>query len=157
MIVHEKKHRLALDNYSGFNIVSFTCCVHDKKQLFVQDPVFFVFEIFLKQSLEKCDCDAHAYLFMSDHVHIILQGKNENSNIWKCMALFKQKTGYRLSKNAPEFKWQKDFYDHVLRKEEDIRKHVKYVLHNPVRKDLVEDWKKYPYKGSTIYDLNSWD
>ncbi len=157
MIIHEKKHRLPLDLYVGHNIISFTCCISGKKHLFVNDPTFLAFEAILLESLNKFGCDAHAYLFMTNHTHLILQGKNEDSNIWKSMILFKQKMGFWLSKNASEFKWQKDFYDHVLRRDEDLKKHLEYVLHNPVRKGLVENWKKYPYKGSTLYDLNSWD
>jgi hypothetical protein len=43
-----------------------------------------------------------------------------------------------------------------LRKEEDIKKHVMYILNNPVRKGIVENWKNYPYKGSTKFDFNEW-
>ena len=32
--------------------------------------------------------------------------------------------------------------------------HVRYILYNPVRKQLVENWKDYKYKGSQVYDLN---
>lgn len=157
MTILENKHRLPLDNYMGFNIVAFTCCVVNKQPLFVNNPVFLAFETILLDSLDKNNCGSHACLFMPDHCHLILQGKNEKSDIWKCMVLFKQILGYWLSKNAPGFQWQKDFYDHVLRKDEDIKRHVEYVLYNPVRKGLAENWKDYPYKGSTVYDLNTWD
>jgi len=48
------------------------------------------------------------------------------------------------------------FYDHILRKDEDIPKQINYILQNPVRKGLVKNWKDYPYKGSTLYNLNEW-
>lgn len=157
MIVREKKHRLSLDNYIGFSIVSFTCCILNKKRLFINQVVFKTFEDILLDSLVKYGCDAHVYLFMPDHAHLILQGKKENSDIWKCMVAFKQKTGYWLSKNASDFGWQKDFYDHVLRKDEDLKKQIEYILYNPARKHIVGNWKEYPYKGSTIYDFNEWN
>jgi REP element-mobilizing transposase RayT len=75
-------------------------------------------------SLVKNLCAAHVYLFMPDHAHLILQGENEHANIWKCMVAFKQKTGYWMSKNAPVFEWQKDFFDHILRKDEDLKKQI---------------------------------
>ena len=49
--------------------------------------------------------------------------------------------------------WQTSFYDHFLRKEEDVRDVVMYVLHNPVRKGLVSEWREYPYSGSLVYEL----
>ena len=49
--------------------------------------------------------------------------------------------------------WQTSFYDHFLRKEEDIEKVVMYVLNNPVRKGLVSEWMEYHYSGSLVFEL----
>jgi len=43
--------------------------------------------------------------------------------------------------------WQRYFYDHVLRNEEDLKNVALYVLENPVRKGMVENWQDYPYCG----------
>ena len=53
-----------------------------------------------------------------------------------------------MSSNLQGTKWQKDFYDHVIRKSEDIAVQVRYILDNPVRKGLVPTWEEYPFKGS---------
>ena len=40
-------------------------------------------------------------------------------------------------------RWQRDFFEHRLRREESRREKADYILHNPVRKKLVarpEDW-----------------
>ena len=73
------------------------------------------------------------------------------------MRSFKQKTGFRLSKNKKGVIWQKDYFDHILRKDEVLEKHVKYILGNPVRAGLTKDWKAYPFKGSTVYDFATWE
>jgi hypothetical protein len=44
-----------------------------------------------------------------------------------------------------------------LRKKENLDIHIKYTLNNPVRTGLVDNWKQYSYKGSTIYNLKEWD
>lgn len=142
MPVLEKKHRLPLDNYIGFNIVSFTCCVQNKNHLFVDDSIFSTFEGMLLDKLIKHNCNALVYLFMPDHAHLIFQGKSEIANIWKCLVAFKQKSGYWLSKNASDFEWQKDFFDHILRKDEDLKKQIEYVLYNPVRKRTCREYGK---------------
>lgn len=41
--------------------------------------------------------------------------------------------------------WQRGFYDHALRKEEDIRTSAEYIVNNPVRAGLVENWVDYPF------------
>lgn len=85
---------------------------------------------------------------MPDHQHLIITGVQSNSNIWKTIVSYKQKTGLWMSANKPEIKWQKDFYDHVIRTHEDIAVQVRYILDNPVRKELVSTWQEYPFKGS---------
>ncbi len=43
--------------------------------------------------------------------------------------------------------WQKSFYDHVIRKEEDLNSIAGYIFNNPVRKELVENYEDYPFLG----------
>jgi REP element-mobilizing transposase RayT len=93
---------------------------------------------------------------MPDHFHILAEGKSEKSDLMRFVKNFKQNSGYWLSQNQPQVKWQKNFYDHILRRDEDVAKQVRYILENPVRKGLINNWKGYPFKGSTIYNLEEW-
>ena len=149
-------HRLEPELYKGTVYCTFTCCVQNRFPLFIEEEIFKLFESKLLGSLSKFYCNAQVYLFMPDHIHLLLNSESDLGDVRKAVIDFKQQTGYWLSKQRPTVKWQKDFFDHILRKEEDIEKQVKYILENPVRKGLVNDWKDYPYKGSTIYDFNEW-
>lgn len=153
----EHKHRLSKNLYIGKIVCAFTICVLNKQKLFLSKEIFDVATNVLLESLKKNNSEAHIYLFMPDHCHLLIEGKTEKSNLWRCIAYFKQKCGYWLAKQNYKEKWQKDFYDHILRKDEDVIKQVKYILGNPVRKGLVNNWKNYPFKGSTIYDFNKWE
>jgi len=153
----EKKHRLDPVIYTGRIVVSFTQCMQDRKELFINDDIFNKFESFLSAELKAGNCSSLIYLFMPDHAHILLSGNKDDSNIKKCIDSFKKKTGYWLYNNKTEYKWQKDYYDHILRKEEDLEIQVKYILNNPVRAGIVENWKKYKFKGSTVFNLNDWE
>jgi len=150
----EKKHRLQRELYKGNKIITFTLCIVDRKNVFINYKIFSTMEKFLLNSLKKFNCLSLVHLFMPDHCHITIEGCSEGADLWKCIVNFKQYSGFWLAKN--NIKWQKDFYDHILRKEEDIKKHVMYILNNPVRKGIVENWKNYPYKGSTKFDFNEW-
>ncbi len=149
----EKKHRLPLDNYKGEVIATFTLCVENKKHCFTDKAIVDKFLEILMEAKNKHDCKNVIYVFMPDHLHLILEGNSKNADTWKSVALFKQKTGFWLSKNRKEIRWQKDFYDHIHRKDEDLKKQVAYILNNPVRKNLVEDWEDYPFKGSLDFEL----
>jgi hypothetical protein len=41
----------------------------------------------------------------------------------------------------------------VLRKEEDAMNVARYIFNNPVRKELVDDFRKYKSLGSFEFDL----
>ena len=40
-----------------------------------------------------------------------------------------------------------------LRKEELLKEVARYILENPVRKGLVDNFKEYPFLGSRIFDI----
>jgi len=159
--IREKHHRLDADLYHGNVVVAFTCCEQNRRPMFTNDALTRLFMTLLEQQTAHYGCDILVYMFMPDHVHALLAGRDETSDTLNAMRSFKQHTGYWLSRNDPQHRWQKDYYDHILRTwergEEEIRKHVRYILCNPVRKGLVEKWQDYPYKGSTTYRLDEWE
>ena len=85
---------------------------------------------------------------MPDHLHLILLGTKDSADLWEAVVRFKQKTGFHLKKRCDQFQWQKDFYDHIIRQNENLITQIKYILDNPVRKGLVDNWNDYPLKGS---------
>ena len=60
-----------------------------------------------------------------------------------------------MSMHMLHTEWQKDFYDHVIRKRDDVSRQVRYVLDNPVRKGLAASWRDYPFQGSLGCDLEA--
>jgi putative transposase len=90
---------------------------------------------------------------MPDHVHTVLRGTVPGSDLWKTMSLFKQFTGYWLSRNRPGMRWQGDFFDHLIRDDEELKRHLRNIAENPVRRGLVDDWRTYPFLGSDVCDL----
>ncbi|HLB27241.1 MAG TPA: transposase [Dehalococcoidia bacterium] len=87
-----------------------------------------------------------AYCFMPDHLHLLLQGA-AGSKLIPFLQRFKQVTGYRFKAKRGRPLWQRSFYDHVLRTEEDIGDVAEYIWNNPVRAGLVADREAYPYWG----------
>ena len=41
--------------------------------------------------------------------------------------------------------WQKAFYDHAVRKDEDVRGIARYIVANPLRSGLVKNIGDYPH------------
>ena len=84
---------------------------------------------------------------MPDHIHILI---SLNKNYQKDLSAWVKSFKRLISKFAKNFFdidrfWQKNYYDHILRLNESSRVIAQYILENPVRKNLVNSWEKYPH------------
>lgn len=148
-----KKHRLPAEHYCGPKRVSITACIQKRQRPFSDPWIVDTFKnALVKWTLEKA-CVASIYCFVPDHLHVILVGTHEGSRPKEAMDEFKETTGTWFAQNRPEFKWQKNYHDHIIRASDDWRNHVRYILRNPVRAGLVENPLDYPYMGSIGPDL----
>jgi REP element-mobilizing transposase RayT len=84
---------------------------------------------------------------MPDHGHFLFVGLEERADQLPAMAWFRREWNGLLNPH----KQQDQAYDSVLK--EDDRKAdgfpdlVAYILRNPIRKDLTENWSEWPYSG----------
>jgi putative transposase len=155
-MIREKAHRLDPHLYSGCQAVAFTARIRAREDPFVEERLFYEMEEMLQEAATTYRSAAAVYLFMPDHAHFILMGDDNDGDVLSAAKRFKQRSGYWLSRNHSSARWQKDFYDHVLRRHEDLQRHVRYILNNPVRAGLVDKWQEYRFRGSMIYDLDNW-
>ncbi len=154
LAIKEKLHRLPTEFYIGEISVSLTMCIKDKVCLFSDTEVINIFTDILENVVENNRCIIPVYYFMPDHQHMIITGTHEDADLIKIITKYKQKTGFWLSKNRAGIRWQKDFYDHIIKKHEDLSTQVRHILDNPVRKGIVSHWHEYRYKGSIGCDLD---
>ena len=94
---------------------------------------------YLKDISEKNNFLINVYCLMPDHIHFIATGTSVNANLKKFIQRFKQITSFYFKKSFHKRLWHLSYYDHIIRKEEDIRDIMKYILENPVRKGLIKD------------------
>lgn len=147
MNFRRKINRLNCELYCQGRIYFITICCNNAEELFVNPQL--INEI-LQELSECCNLQGftnYAYCFMPDHVHLLLRG-NEGTDLIKLIKQFKQKTGYSFRKATGNKLWQKSYYDHILRKEEDVVEVVGYILENPIRKGLTKQVEEYPFSGS---------
>lgn len=88
-----------------------------------------------------------AYCFMPDHLHLLVQGRDDASRLVPFMQRFKQTSGYRFKAQRGQPLWQRSFYDHVLRGEEDMQDVAEYIWNNPIRAGLADERDGYPFWG----------
>ncbi len=123
-----------------------TICCKNKKEIFKSKENA---DIFFK-SLEYLEKNGYIEvlfaILMPDHAHLIfkLTGDRKLSEVIKSL---KQFTGRKIKEKmkTEENIWQKGFYDHAIRKDENLTEIMRYCLFNPVRKGIIQDPRKYPF------------
>jgi putative transposase len=82
----------------------------------------------------------HLALVMPDHIHLILSFPEIGKRVQTIMSKWKEWTAKSL-----KIDWQRDFFEHRLRRDESFREKADYVLANPVRAGLVKKVADWPY------------
>ena len=149
-----QRTRIRLDpfTYRGTGIYFLTICCHNRHPAFTKISV----GDWLVKSLTRCAARhayaIHAYCVMPDHVHILAEGTTETCHIPRFISDFKQRTGYPYQQKLGMRLWQPRYYDHVLRRAEDIEPVAWYIWTNPVRKALCSAPQDYALSGSLTSD-----
>jgi len=88
------------------------------------------------------------FCVMPDHVHLLVSFRVEGTTLSRWVGDLKRWLARQL-----RVKWQPGFYEHVVRKDEDLRVIAEYILANPVRAGLAADWRQHRRAGSLAWDL----
>ena len=145
MSKYRKNIRLPNQIYKlSSQIFSLTICIQDRRPIFKNSNWAKVVIASLTTGLFANQTEQYAWCLMPDHFHLLISPRE--ANLSKILGAWKSYTGHLLKKNGLEGScWQRGFYDHALRKEEDIQRAAEYIVNNPVRKRLVENWRDYPF------------
>jgi putative transposase len=96
----------------------------------------------------KLKVKVFVYCLMPDHLHLLLSPGENQISVPKFMQIYKGKTTHIFWKCGFKGRlWHKSYYDHIMRTYEDVHETAKYILNNPIRKNLVAEVFEYPFSG----------
>jgi REP element-mobilizing transposase RayT len=84
---------------------------------------------------------------MPDHFHALVGVGDSGKSLGEICGAFKSLTTRIFWQQARGRLWQRQFFDHIIRNEEEFFETRDYILMNPVRKGLVETPEKWRYSG----------
>ena len=105
---------------------------------------------------EKMPFKNIACVVLPEHMHAIWELPDGDSNYSKRWMMIKQKfvqsllgRGVYIKKNNDgSFRlWQRRYWEHVIRNEQDLENHINYIHYNPVKHGLVLKVKDWPYSS----------
>ena len=162
---HRRSIRLKEYDYTNPNWYYVTICTHDKKNLFgkiknskmmFNDFGKIVKEEWLKTKELRQNVDLDDYVIMPNHFHgILIIERRGKMHLAPTDAKFGQPVPDSLSTIIGSFKasvtrrinkllqekiqvWQRDFYEHIIRNENDLYNIRKYIELNPLQWEIDE-------------------
>ncbi len=140
-------------DYLGLHRYSLTFCTDRRQPRFITQAVVDLVLAQIARAARENEFDVIAYCFMPDHLHLLVEGKSDRSDVKLFIARAKQYSGYYYAADHPSKLWQRYGFEHVLRDEEITLIIAKSILKNPLRARLVLRVEAYPFLGLLVYSL----
>jgi putative transposase len=149
IVAHPK--RLDGCDYRGQLRVFLTTCTKGKHRAFLEDSACEHVATQLLQCADEADIEVTVYCVMPDHVHALLRGRCDSSEITRTFGRWKQRTGYWFRRHHPGRLWEPGFWDRVVRGDDDPMYFLHYVVMNPVVAHLATAPENYRWIGSSCF------
>ena len=112
----------------------------------------------LRQSLKdsRYNFNIIAGVVLPEHFHILIKPENIKELpkiIFSIKYRFSRNIGgigippYELKRKGERKIWQSRYYDHIIRNEKDLEKHIDYIHYNPIKHGFVTKAIDYPYSS----------
>ena len=127
-------------------IYCITAVTHNRSPIFTEINTARLLIRELRRVHEAGDANSLAWVVMPDHLHWLLQ-LNSDCSLSRIVKNIKARSALAINRLHGQHGslWQRAFYDHAVRKDEDIRHYARYIVANPLRAGLVQDIGDYPH------------
>lgn len=145
-----KRKRIRLPNFdypSGSYVYFITIRTNSFKPYFLKKELAQLVETTLDFRIKQKEVLIYCYCIMPDHLHMLLSLEKEyDKSLSNWISSFKRFISKEAkSKFGIQTMWHRNYYDHVVRREESLSTICDYILSNPIRKNIVDNWEDYPF------------
>ncbi len=131
----------------------FTVVTHERQPIFSNPQHVDVLRAAFQQVKAKRPFELEAVVVLPDHLHALWrlpEGDGDYSSRWReIKKAASRMIDTRTNAQGERPVWQRRFWEHLIRDEDDWRRHVDYIHYNPVRHGLVarpQDWAASSYR-----------
>ena len=137
--------------YQNNNIVFITIVTYNRIPILIDNIEL------LRKSLKSINYDFKllAGIVLPDHLHLLIQAENQNdfpkiissfkANFSRLMPMNKYQSSEQIKRREKGI-WQRKYYDHIIRNEEDLFKHLDYIHYNSFKHLNIQP-KDYKYSS----------
>jgi REP element-mobilizing transposase RayT len=153
---NRKRNRLKGYDYSQGGYYFITICINDRKNIFgtVRDSkcVLSDYGHIVKNILEDITkrypyIELDYYVIMPNHIHVIIiinpikPGNGKTKSLSEIIGAFKTMSSKNIHlKGLAEFKWQRSFYDRIIRNESELFLIRRYIEQNPLSLEIAKQF-----------------
>jgi len=137
----------------------FTVVTYRRQTILCDEPISEVLRTAIEQTRMKHPFTIDAWVLLPDHLHCVWtlpQGDANFAMRWglikrqvsiTCRKAYKKEEWLTLSKqkHRESTLWQRRYWEHQIRDENDFVRHVDYLHYNPVKHGYCERVEEWPY------------
>ena len=132
----------------------FTVTTQGRRPLLTQPRILDAFSMAVAHVNARHPFTMSAYVILPDHLHALwyLPERDDDFSMrWRLIKHF-------VSRHVPEYGkiWQKRFWEHLVRDEDDYHRHLDYIHINPVKHGLTMRPDDWPHSSFTHYLNKGW-
>jgi putative transposase len=129
----------------------FTVVTHQRVQILSQPANIVRLQAAFHKVMKKYPFTLEAFVILPDHIHCIWRMPSWDSNYsirWRLIKSdFSGGFNHPVNRRGEKGIWQRRFWEHLLRDEEDWRSHMDYIHYNPVKHGYVETPGAWPHSS----------
>ena len=153
-----------MSNYRRTNIPGgtyfFTVVTHNRAPIFINEWRVEVMRQALRKVMVVRPFQIDAIVVLPEHLHCIWRmpdGDADYSSRWREIKKAASRQIDTTTNNRNErMVWQRRFWEHAIRDENDWRRHVDYIHFNPVKHGLVSSPGEWPYSSFRKFVSAGW-
>ncbi len=145
--VRRNSLRLRGFDYSTKRIYYVTIVVEGRRNLFLDHRLALSIIDCLLRLRQQMRFRLYIYCLMPDHIHALIGSGESGKSLGEICGTFKSISTRAYWQWYEGKLWQRQFFDRVIRNEEEFYEKLEYVRLNPVRRGLVERPDRWPYTG----------
>ena len=137
----------------------FTLVTHQRTPIFTENVFITELKNAIKEVKLHSPFDVKAWVVLPDHMPFVWSlppgDSNYSKRIGKIKVEFTKRIKAGVNNLNPQIQsklnkresniWQRRFWEHEIRNQSDLQKHVDYVHYNPVKHGLVKNVVDWPY------------
>ncbi len=131
----------------------FTVVTHDRRPILTRPDVIERLRIAFRHVQETRPFTIDSIVVLPDHIHCIWQLPPDDHDFSIRWRLIKHYVSIGidalLNDRKEKLLWQRRFWEHLIRSEEDWRRHMDYIYYNPVKHGYVKrvtDWSSSSFQ-----------